>query len=190
MFVSRENFGQKIGLSMYQNVNKSLGVGVSVDQSGDKLNLSLGGAFVPEKGTSLRGTVRNQSRVPMTAHSAISDDYDGAQVDSEGVISALYTQSLCPSVRSPSQATPCAHDELFHKAVVCSNLRGKQSLKYCTFNLRRLVSSRVPIMRRWLRPTSVTHAQQEPHRLTRVVEGSSRARGSATASGDGAADGE
>jgi hypothetical protein len=42
---------------MYQNVNKSLGVGVSVDQVGSKLNLSLGGALVPEKGTSLRGKV-------------------------------------------------------------------------------------------------------------------------------------
>jgi hypothetical protein len=46
---------------MYQNVNKTLGVGVSVDQAGSKLNLSLGGAFVPDKSTSLRGKVSNRA---------------------------------------------------------------------------------------------------------------------------------
>jgi hypothetical protein len=65
---AREDYGKKIGLSMYQNVNKTLGVGVSVDQSANKLNLSLGGAFVPDKDTSLRGKVSERQRGSHTLH--------------------------------------------------------------------------------------------------------------------------
>lgn len=72
--VNVENYGSKIGLSVYQNVNSTLGVGVNVAQDGSDLALALGGAFVPDKDTSLRG-----------------------KVDSAGVISALYTQKICPS---------------------------------------------------------------------------------------------
>ena len=54
---ARENYGKKIGLSVYQNVNSTLGVGVNVAQDGANLSLGLGGAFTPDKDTSLRGKV-------------------------------------------------------------------------------------------------------------------------------------
>jgi hypothetical protein len=43
----------------------------------------------------------------------LNDGDGGAQVDSEGVISALYTQSLCPTVRAPYQPAPCARGQLY-----------------------------------------------------------------------------
>ena len=42
---------------MYQNVNSTLGVGVSAEQNATDLALGLGASFVPDKDTSLRGKV-------------------------------------------------------------------------------------------------------------------------------------
>jgi hypothetical protein len=144
---AREDYGKKIGLSMYQNVNKTLGVGVSVDQSANKLNLSLGGAFVPDKDTSLRGKVSERQRGSDTLHlysralrweqydcttfivyeasvwkDKATDRYDvRAQVDSDGIISALYTQKLCPPVRAPPLQRRASGD-LVCEVEICPSL--------------------------------------------------------------------
>jgi hypothetical protein len=53
---------------VYQNVNSTLGVGVNVAQDGSDLALALGGAFVPDKDTSLRGKASAATHLPLTFH--------------------------------------------------------------------------------------------------------------------------
>jgi len=57
------DLGAKFGVSLYQNINSNVSLGVNAEQAGSELALAVGGSFTPDKDTTVRGKIDSKGNI-------------------------------------------------------------------------------------------------------------------------------